>query len=90
MPETYGGPELVSHWRCEYIIVSTIFVGVNYCNLFTREHLGVLMNSFKRVRAFQTELEFGSVGFLGKGQGKNLSEQGREPVTNSTHTWLRR
>ena len=48
------------------------------------------MNSFKRVRAFQTELEFGNVGFLGKGQGKNLSEQGREPITNSTHTWLRR
>ena len=26
------------------------------------KHLGVLMNSFKRVRAFQIELEFGSVG----------------------------
>ena len=27
------------------------------------KHLGVLMNSFKRVRAFQIELEFGSVDF---------------------------
>ena len=27
------------------------------------KHLGVLMNSFKRVRALQIELEFGSVGF---------------------------
>ena len=26
------------------------------------KHLGVNMNSFKRVRAFQIELEFGSVG----------------------------
>ena len=26
------------------------------------------MNSFKRVRAFQIELEFGSVGFLGEGK----------------------
>ena len=38
------------------------------------------MNSFKRVRAFQIELEFGSVGFDERGKpeypGKNLSEQG--------------
>ena len=27
------------------------------------KHIGVHMNSFKRVRAFQIELEFGSVGF---------------------------
>ena len=27
------------------------------------EHLGVPMNSLKRVRAFQIELEFESVGF---------------------------
>ena len=27
------------------------------------EHLGVLINSLKRVRAFQIELEFESVGF---------------------------
>ena len=26
------------------------------------------MNSFKRVRTFQIELEFGSVGFLGEGK----------------------
>ena len=38
---------------------------------------------------FQIELEFSSVGFLGEGKlqypEKNLSEQGREPTTNSTH-----
>ena len=27
------------------------------------KQLGILMNSLKRVRAFQIELEFGSVGF---------------------------
>ena len=27
------------------------------------KHLGVLMNSFKRVRAFKINFEFGSVGF---------------------------
>ena len=32
------------------------------------KHLGVHMNSFKRVRAFQIELEFGSVGFWGEGK----------------------
>jgi len=49
------------------------------------------MNSFKRVRAFQIKLEFGSVGFEERGKpeypGKNLSEQGREPTTNLTHIW---
>ena len=49
------------------------------------------MNSFKRVRAFQIELEFVSVGFEERGKPeKNLSEQGREPTTNSTHIWRRR
>ena len=38
--------------------------------LVPTEHLGVPKNSFKRVRAFQIELEFGSVGFfLGGGAG---------------------
>ena len=31
------------------------------CNLLPTEHLGVLKNSLKRVRAFQIELEFESV-----------------------------
>ena len=52
------------------------------------------MNSSKRVRAFQIELEFGSVIFEERGKPeypeKNLSEQGREPTTNSTHIWRRR
>ena len=52
------------------------------------------MNSFKRARAFQIELKFGSVGFFEE-RGKPeypeyLSEQGREPTTNSTHIWRRR
>ena len=54
-----------------------------------KEHLGVVKNSLKRVRAFQIELEFESVGFKRKGktevQGENLSQQRREPTTNSTH-----
>ena len=59
------------------------------------KHIGVYMNSFKRVRAFQIELEFESVGFRGEGKSpeypqKNLSEQRREPTTNSTHIWRRR
>ena len=33
------------------------------CNLLPYEHLGVLKNLLKRVRAFQIELEFGSAGF---------------------------
>ena len=32
------------------------------------EHLGVLKNSLKRVRAFQIELEFENVGFKGEGK----------------------
>ena len=53
------------------------------------------MNLFKRVRAFQIELELWKCWFL-KRRGKpeypekNLSEQGREPTTNSTHIWRRR
>ena len=47
------------------------------------KHLGVLLNSFKHVRAFQIELEFGSVGFEERGKPeypeKNLSEQERKP-----------
>ena len=43
---------------------------------------------------FLVELEFGNVGFWGEGNPeypeKNLSEQGREPTTNSTHIWRRR
>ena len=57
------------------------------------KHLGVLMSSFKRVRAFKIELEFASVVFEEKGKPqypeKNLSEQVREPTINSTHIWFR-
>ena len=49
------------------IIISTIF---KICklqflvNCLPTEHLGVLRNPLKRVRAFHNELEFGYVGFL--------------------------
>ena len=48
------------------------------------EHLGVHENLLKRLPAFQIELEFGSVGFLGEGKTR------AEPTTNSTHIWRRR
>ena len=52
------------------------------------------MNSFKRVRAFQIELEFGGVVFEERGKPeypeKNLAGQRREPTINSTHIWRRR
>ena len=49
------------------------------------KHLRVPKNSLKRVRVFKIELEFGGVGcFLLKYLEKNLSEQRREPSTNST------
>ena len=44
------------------------------------------------MRAFQIELEFGRVGFYrGKPEysDKNLSEQVREPITNSAHIWFK-
>ena len=37
------------------------------CDLFSTYEAGSI-TSFKRVRAFQIELEFGSVGFLGEGK----------------------
>ena len=54
------------------------------------------MNSLKRVRAFQIELELiWKCWFLTRGEkqdtpGKNLLKQGREPTTISTHRWRRR
>ena len=65
-----------------------------YIACLPKKHIGVHMNSFKRVRAFQIELEFESVGFEERGKpdypSKNLSEQGREPTTNLTHIWCQR
>ena len=51
------------------------------------------MNSFKRVHGFHIELEF-EVLLVFDERGKpeypekNLTGQGREPITNSTHMWL--
>ena len=40
---------------------------------------------------FQIELKFEVLVFMGRGKPeypeKNLSEQGRKPITNSTHIW---
>ena len=50
-------------------------------------HLGVLKNSLKRVHAFQMEvLVFKKRGKPGYPE-KNLSEQRREPATNSADMW---
>ena len=38
------------------------------CNCLPTKNLRVLKNSLKRVRAFQIELKFGSVGFYGEGK----------------------
>ena len=54
------------------------------------EHLGILKNSLKCVRAFQIELEFGRVGFYrGKPEysDKNLSEQGRDNQQQTQPTY---
>ena len=52
------------------------------------------MNSFKSIRAFQIELNLEGLAFEERRKPeypeKNLSEQRREPTTNSTHTWRRR
>ena len=39
------------------------------------DHLGVLKNSLKSVRAFQIELEFGSDVFLGRGENWSAGEK---------------
>ena len=67
----------------------------NNCNLFTHIALGSFMRTRWNVTVcYQIELKFGSVGFKKRGKPeypeKNLSEQGREPTTNSTHIWRRR
>ena len=43
--------------------------------MFTNEHLGVVKNSLKHVRAIQIELEFESVGFKGEGGTEVLGEK---------------
>ena len=53
---------------------------------------GVLKNSLKRVRASQIgDLNLEVLVFKERGKPKypekNISEQGREPTTNSTHMW---
>ena len=48
------------------------------CYLFTHEH-------FAGAHTFHAELEFRIVGKTEESRKKNLSEQRREPTTNSTH-----
>ena len=60
------------------------------------KHLGVHMNSFKRIHGFQIELEFGSAGFWGEGKtGVHVEKpvRARERTNNklNPHTiWHRR
>ena len=68
----------------------TVFKGNVYRNNNSpcpTKRIGVDSNSFKRVRALQIELEFGSVGFEERGKPeypeKNLSEQRGEATANS-------
>ena len=81
------------HWILIYPVGSAIqrlIVIVIAC--LPTKHVGVHMNSFKRVRAFQIELEVLVFEERRKPEypEKNLSEQRREPTTNSTHIWRRR
>ena len=52
------------------------------------------MNSLKRVRAFQIDLEFGGVGFLVEGKtgvpGEKPPGEKERTHNNSTHIWRRR
>ena len=49
---------------CVHLFPSACYAGyVNYNLFIYTEHLRVHKNSLKRVRAFQIELEFESVGF---------------------------
>ena len=43
--------------------MSVLEARIVICNLLPYEHLAVLKNSLKRVRAFHIDLEFESVGF---------------------------
>ena len=66
------------------------------CNLFTHEVPKSSRNSFKGVRAFQVELEFGNVGFCGGRKtgepGEKPWEQGREQTqpTYDARSWRRK
>ena len=58
-------------------------------NWFTHGAPGVHKSSFEMPGHSKIELEIGNVGFWERGKPeyseKNLSEQSREPATNSTH-----
>ena len=63
------------------------------CKCLPTKHLAVFENSeFRRDGALHIELDFKRIGFEEKGKPeqpeKNLSKQGREPTTNSTHIYV--
>ena len=62
----------------------SLLIRVNIC--LPTKQLGVRMNSFKRVRAFQIELEFGSVGFWGEGKTGVSGEKPLEARENQQQT----
>ena len=66
------------------------------CNVLClpREHQGVHKNSFRNVRAFKDRIGIWEMLVFEERRKpeyleKNLSEQRREPTTNSTHIWRR-
>ena len=80
-------------WRNMHFLVMVNLLQIVICCLFTTEHLGVHKNSLKRVHEFQIKL-LEMLVFKESGKPecpeRNLSEQRREPTTNSTHIWCRR
>ena len=85
------GPRL-SAWLCA-CVASDKRIRKKIVICLPTKHLRVLKNSFKRVRPFQTELEFEVLVFeereKPKYREKNLPQQRKEPTTNLTHTWHR-
>ena len=80
-------------WRIQLVIHNGVTILVSIKNLKQEKlikksrdcykPLGVLKNSFKRVREFYIELKLGSVGFLREGKtGENPLQQGKNQRRN--------
>ena len=65
-PALYLAQALAWSHNPTYCLCSVLFCKFVIC--LPTKHLGVHMNSFKRVRTFQIELEFGNVGFWREGK----------------------
>ena len=80
-PRFQGGTEIRGFKKCKKMYVNVICLPT--------EHQGAQRTRSEVAVHSRIELEFGNVGFEERGKpeypGKNLSEQSREPTTNSTH-----